>query len=64
MDFTPSEAQDELAGLARKILAQRGVAGHGVRGIPGGAECPPGQAEWDMPLGRPRRGRGARGRAA
>ncbi len=49
MDFTPSEAQDELAGLARKILAQRGVAGHGVRGIPGGAECPPGQAEWDMP---------------
>ena len=23
MDFTPSEAQDELAGLARKILAER-----------------------------------------
>ena len=49
MDFTLSEAQDELAGLARKILAQRGVAGHGVRGIPGGAECPPGQAERDTP---------------
>jgi alkylation response protein AidB-like acyl-CoA dehydrogenase len=49
MDFTPSDAQDELAGLARKILAQRGVAGHGVRGIPGGAECPPGQAERDTP---------------
>ncbi len=47
MDFTLTEAQDELAGLARKILAQRGVAGHGVRGIPGGAKCPPGQAEWD-----------------
>jgi len=47
MDFTLTEAQDELAGLTRKILAQRGVAGHGVRGIPGGAKCPPGQAEWD-----------------
>jgi 3-oxocholest-4-en-26-oyl-CoA dehydrogenase beta subunit len=49
MDFTPSDAQDELAGLARKILAPRGGAGHGVRGIPGGAECPPGQAERDAP---------------
>jgi 3-oxocholest-4-en-26-oyl-CoA dehydrogenase beta subunit len=49
MDFTPSDAQDELAGLARKILAQRGAAGHGVRGIPGGGECPPGQAERDTP---------------
>ena len=49
MDFTFSEEQDELAGLTRKILAQRGVAGHGVRGIPGGAECPPGQAERDTP---------------
>jgi 3-oxocholest-4-en-26-oyl-CoA dehydrogenase beta subunit len=47
MDFTLSEAQDELAGLTRKILAQRGVAGRGVRGIPGGAECRPGQAERD-----------------
>jgi alkylation response protein AidB-like acyl-CoA dehydrogenase len=49
MDFTFSEAQDELAALARKILAPRGGAGHGVRGIPGGAECPPGQAERDTP---------------
>ena len=60
MDFTLSEAQDELAGLARKILAERGVAGHGVRATgvrgrppgqrsPGGAECPPGPAEWDTP---------------
>ena len=47
MDFTPSEAQDELAGLARKILAAGG-AGHGVRGIPG-EQRPPGQAEWDTP---------------
>ena len=58
MDFTLSEAQDELAGLARKILAERRVAGHGVRATgvrgrppgqrsPGGAECPPGPAEWD-----------------
>jgi 3-oxocholest-4-en-26-oyl-CoA dehydrogenase beta subunit len=39
MDFTMSEAQDELAGLARKILAGRGV--------PGGR--PPGQAERDAP---------------
>jgi alkylation response protein AidB-like acyl-CoA dehydrogenase len=49
MDFTTSEAQDELAGLARKILAGRGVAGHGVRGVPGGPERPPGLAEWDTP---------------
>ncbi len=60
MDFTPNEAQDELAGLARKILAQRGVAGHGIRatGIrgrppgqrsPGGAEWPPGPAEREGP---------------
>ena len=49
MDFTLSEAQDELGGLARKILAGRGVAGHGVRGVPGGAERPPGLAEWDTP---------------
>jgi 3-oxocholest-4-en-26-oyl-CoA dehydrogenase beta subunit len=39
MDFTFSETQDELAGLTRKILAQRGVAG--VR--------PPGPAERDTP---------------
>ena len=39
MDFTFSEAQDELAGLARKILAQRGVAGG----------RPPGRAERDTP---------------
>jgi 3-oxocholest-4-en-26-oyl-CoA dehydrogenase beta subunit len=39
MDFTVSEAQDELAGLARKILAGRGV--------PGGR--PPGQAERESP---------------
>jgi alkylation response protein AidB-like acyl-CoA dehydrogenase len=39
MDFTVSEAQEELAGLARKILAGRGV--------PGGR--PPGQAERDSP---------------
>ena len=47
MDFTPSEAQDELAGLARKILA----AGCGPwgPGYPRGAECPPGQAERDTP---------------
>jgi alkylation response protein AidB-like acyl-CoA dehydrogenase len=49
MDFTLSEAQDELAGLTRKILAQRGVAGHGVRGTPGGAVRPPGLAERDAP---------------
>ena len=42
MDFTFSEAQDELAGLARKILAQRGVAG-----ITGGR--PPGLTERDTP---------------
>ena len=34
MDFTLNEAQDELAGLARKILAQRGV-GAGARAHPG-----------------------------
>ena len=39
MDFTFSEAQDELAGLTRKILAQRGVAGG----------RPPGPAERDTP---------------
>jgi len=39
MDFTLSETQDELAGLARKILAERGVAGG----------RPPGQAERDTP---------------
>ena len=39
MDFTLNEAQDELAGLARKILAQRGVAGG----------RPPGLAEWETP---------------
>jgi 3-oxocholest-4-en-26-oyl-CoA dehydrogenase beta subunit len=39
MDFTMSEAQDELAGLTRKILAGRGV--------PGGR--PPGQAERESP---------------
>jgi 3-oxocholest-4-en-26-oyl-CoA dehydrogenase beta subunit len=39
MDFTLSEAQDELAGLARKILAGRGVAGGRL----------PGQAEREAP---------------
>jgi 3-oxocholest-4-en-26-oyl-CoA dehydrogenase beta subunit len=39
MDFTLSETQDELAGLARKILAGRGVAGG----------RPPGQAEREAP---------------
>jgi hypothetical protein len=41
MDFTLSEEQDELAGLTRKILAQRGVAGHGVRGYPRGSRVSP-----------------------
>ena len=35
MDFTLSEAQDELAGLARKILAQRGPEGAERGGVPG-----------------------------
>ena len=43
MDFTFSEAQHELAGLARKILAQRGPRSGGA------GRRPPGPAERDTP---------------
>jgi 3-oxocholest-4-en-26-oyl-CoA dehydrogenase beta subunit len=54
MDFTFTEAQDELAGLTRKILAQRGARGARGGGEPahdrgdlGGSS--PRLAEWDTP---------------
>ena len=50
MDFTLSEAQDELAGLTRKILAQRGARGMGAGEPPQrGSMVSPRAAEWDTP---------------